>query len=117
VTRKVEEVANNTVVASYAETYGFFLVRRDNSIYAIDTTCTHQGCEVNATPKGMHCDCHGATYDFLGNVTGKPAKKPLARYALRVNADGMIEVDTRKKVPQDSPEGVIRVKQALNQKP
>ncbi len=109
VTQKPADIRDGTITTTWAEKHGFFLVRQDNTIYAIDNTCTHQGCAVDATPAGMHCDCHGAKFDVLGNVTGRPAKKPLARYAIRLNASGLVEVDTGKKVGHDSPEGMLKI--------
>lgn len=108
-TRKIADVEDGTINTNYAAKYGFLLVRKDNAIYAIDTTCTHQGCEITPGAADFHCECHGARYDVLGNVTHKPARKALARFALYINKDGVIEVNTGKKVDHDSPEGVIHV--------
>lgn len=111
-THRLADIYNNTIYTNYVRKYGFLLVRKDDNIYAISTTCTHQGCEITPGGKGYHCECHGATYDVLGNVTHKPAKKPLARFALHINKDSVVEVDTGRKVDHDSPEGVINLQPA-----
>ena len=38
--------------------------------YAVDSTCTHQGCTVDkwVPGAGMVCPCHGSTYDLDGRL-------------------------------------------------
>lgn len=62
------------------------LLRRGESVYALDLVCTHLGCTVNVTPTGLVCPCHGSSFDREGKVLEGPADRPLKRYA--VEADG-----------------------------
>jgi cytochrome b6-f complex iron-sulfur subunit len=71
------------------------LVRHDGKIYALTTVCTHRGGHLREADDhaSFVCPRHGATFDIDGNVTGRPAKKPLVRYAISVDANGHIIVD------------------------
>ncbi len=53
---------------------------QDENTHAVDTTCTHLGCEVawNNAEKSWDCPCHGSRYDFKGEVLNGPAKKALS---------------------------------------
>jgi cytochrome b6-f complex iron-sulfur subunit len=59
------------------------VIRRNEEIYALDLTCTHLGCTVNATPKGFVCPCHGSMFTTGGDVVRGPADRPLKRLAVR----------------------------------
>ena len=69
------------------------IVREGNKMAAISTTCTHLGCIVAASATGFPCPCHGSRFDQDGNVTGGPAPKPLAWYAVSLAPNGELEVD------------------------
>lgn len=50
---------------------------RDGALRALDLTCTHLGCRVNATENGFTCPCHGSRFDPDGAVLTGPATRPL----------------------------------------
>lgn len=56
-------------------------VYRDHSgkRYAVKPVCTHMGCAIawNKDENSWDCTCHGSRFDYLGNVIGGPALKPL----------------------------------------
>ena len=95
------------------------LVRDGKTIQAMSSKCTHKGCDVNpvAGKTTLHCKCHGAEFAFTGANTRGPGKgdavaatlKPLSHFALRLNADGVIEVNTSKPVDKDAPEATLTV--------
>lgn len=58
-------------------------VYRDESggITALNSTCTHMGCNVafNPSEKSWDCPCHGARYDLEGQVLTGPAVRGLEK--------------------------------------
>ena len=59
------------------------VIRRNEDIYALDLTCTHLGCTVNATSRGFVCPCHGSMFTASGDVVKGPASRPLKRLAVK----------------------------------
>lgn len=70
-----------------------FLCRDAGGLYALTSTCPHAGCDVLARVNAFRCPCHGAVFDFNGNVTRGPADSPLDHYALCLRGDGTITID------------------------
>ncbi len=58
------------------------IVREDGTWYAMKTVCTHLGCALTVTPRGLACPCHGSLFDPSGKVIRGPADRPLERYKL-----------------------------------
>ena len=58
---------------------------------AFHAACTHKGCPVSWTGSAFQCPCHGATFSAAGEVTGGPAKAPLAAVPVTV-ADGQVRL-------------------------
>ncbi|HMV99819.1 MAG TPA: Rieske 2Fe-2S domain-containing protein [Acidobacteriota bacterium] len=75
------------------DTHRICIVREENKIAAVSTTCTHLGCIVGLSETGFACPCHGSRFDQDGNVTGGPAPKPLAWYKINLAPNGELEVD------------------------
>lgn len=69
------------------------IVRENDKLCAISTTCTHLGCIIAPSDTGFACPCHGSRFDQDGNVTGGPAPKPLPWYQLSLAPNGELEVD------------------------
>jgi nitrite reductase/ring-hydroxylating ferredoxin subunit len=92
------------------------LVREGKKIQAIAPKCTHKACDVApvAGKTVLHCKCHGAEFDYTGKNTRGPGQgnppatlKPLSHFALRLNSDGVVEVDTSKTVDADATEATL----------
>jgi cytochrome b6-f complex iron-sulfur subunit len=64
--------------------------------------CPHLGCKPNACEKNFwfECPCHGSRYDRLGiKAAGSqfgPAPRSMDRFAIAVDGDGVLIVDTAK---------------------
>lgn len=53
---------------------------------AVNTTCTHSGCEVkwSAGEKRYECPCHDAEFAADGKVLKGPASSPLGTYPVKI---------------------------------
>lgn len=62
---------------------------------AFDTTCPHLGCAVRAIAAGtVNCFCHGSRFRISdGVVVGGPAKEPLTRREVVVEAGQITVLD------------------------
>jgi len=72
-----------------------FIGRDANGVYAMTTTCTHQGCDLatgTITAAAIQCPCHGSQFDHNGDVVAGPATQPLAHFKVDVATDGTITV-------------------------
>jgi Rieske Fe-S protein len=69
-----------------------FLVKNNDKVTAIDSTCTHLGCRVSwdAEAQVIKCPCHGGIYDRSGKVISGPPPAPLANFATRVDGDQVL---------------------------
>jgi cytochrome b6-f complex iron-sulfur subunit len=72
-----------------------WVIRKDNVIYALSTTCTHLGCTPNwlEREQKFKCPCHGSGYYISGVNFEGPAPRPLERWAVGIGDDGQIVVD------------------------
>ncbi len=70
------------------------VVREENRLAVISTTCTHLGCIVAVSDTGFDCPCHGSRYDQDGTVTGGPAPRALPWFKTTLAPNGDIEIDT-----------------------
>jgi Rieske Fe-S protein len=66
------------------------VVRKNQDIYAINLTCTHLGCTVNATTKGFACPCHGSVFTTSGDVVKGPADGPLKKLVVEEQGDDVL---------------------------
>jgi len=88
--------------------HAIVLTVKDKEITALSSRCTHQGCDlvkgVKAGQNIVTCPCHGAQFNLDGTVAKAPAKTPLDHYAIRTNANGLIEIDpgTKPKSGEDN---------------
>lgn len=79
----------------FKESFGVFMVRDDQSIYALKAICTHLGCTPNWLEESnkFKCPCHGSGYDSEGINFEGPAPRPMDRAKLELDAEGQIVVD------------------------
>jgi Rieske Fe-S protein len=67
---------------------------RDGRLYAVNSVCTHMGCDVLYDKDLGHirCPCHGSQYGLDGRNIKGPAKRPLASYKIYVT-DGRVVIE------------------------
>ena len=96
--------------------YATWIVRNDEGIYALSTTCTHLGCTPNwlAAEQKFKCPCHGSGFRKTGINFEGPAPRPLERFKIVLADDGQIVIDKTKKYQQEKgqwrdPEALLKV--------
>lgn len=101
-----EEYQSGLVDERYKDDFGVWLVRDENGIYALSTTCTHLGCTPNwlASEQKFKCPCHGSGFYKTGINFEGPAPRPLERFTISLAEDGQILVDKSKKYQQEKGE-------------
>ena len=70
------------------------VMRKDQEIYALNLTCTHLGCTVNATSKGFTCPCHGSVFNTFGGVIKGPADRSLKKLSIEEQGDDILIMTT-----------------------
>lgn len=95
-----------TSTATYVRSAQTYLTKIDDEIVALWQKCPHLGCRVswceNSTE--FECACHGSKFNRAGDVRSGPAPRGMDRFAVTVNGDGIVEVDTGA-ITQGSPAG------------
>ena len=66
------------------------VIKENKDVYALNLTCTHLGCTVNATTKGFACPCHGSVFTTRGDVVKGPADQPLKKLAIEEQGDDVL---------------------------
>lgn len=90
-------------VAERFKDQNIWVVRKDGTIYALSTTCTHLGCTPNwlEGAQKFKCPCHGSGFYISGVNFEGPAPRPLERWGVSLGDDGQIVVDKSKKFQQE----------------
>jgi cytochrome b6-f complex iron-sulfur subunit len=72
-----------------------YIVRAEKGLWAMSAVCTHLGCITQWKPESnqIACPCHGSKFGRNGNVEAGPAPRTLPHFAVRLTADGALEVD------------------------
>jgi len=81
-----------------------------DEMIALWRKCPHLGCMVPdlcESVKRFQCRCHGSTFNILGEKLEKgPAERGMDRFAVFIEADGTVVIDTRE-ILFGAPEGVV----------
>jgi cytochrome b6-f complex iron-sulfur subunit len=91
------------VVERFKQEFGTWIVRQDNTVFALSTTCTHLGCTPNwlEAEQKFKCPCHGSGFRKDGTNFEGPAPRPLERYKIGLGDDGQLLVDKSKKFQKE----------------
>jgi len=85
-------------VAQKSSAYADPIINGMKSGYvALYQKCVHLGCRVPwcLSSQWFECPCHGSQYNRVGEKKGGPAPRGLDRFALSVNSDGTMSVNTQ----------------------
>ncbi|HEX4053175.1 MAG TPA: Rieske (2Fe-2S) protein [Tepidisphaeraceae bacterium] len=90
------------------------IIRHEGKIYACTSVCTHHGVTINEADDkdSFICPKHHSRFNIDGIVTRGPARKPLKRYAISVDANGHIIVDKSTSFDKDQwddPKSFVKV--------
>lgn len=79
--------------ANYA---GPVLAGMESGVVALYQKCVHLGCKVPwcGSSQWFECPCHGSQYNRVGEKKGGPAPRGLDRFAVTVDGDGFVVVDS-----------------------
>ena len=80
---------------------GFFLVRRDDKLYALSSACTHKRVRLTVKDARLKCPKHGSVFETTGELSKGPAKTPLVRYAISTDDRGHVIVDRSRTFDKD----------------
>ncbi|NWG08624.1 MAG: Rieske (2Fe-2S) protein [Chloroflexi bacterium] len=70
------------------------LLHTQSGFSALSLVCTHLGCTLEDQENGFTCPCHGSRFDAKGNVTHRPAEKPLQSLRVEVTDEGNLRLFT-----------------------
>ena len=99
---KLEEYTADEISEKYIR-HNFFVTRQGGRLFATVATCPHKGNYLVRDMKDstrITCTGHDAVFDAEGKPIEGRVKKGLARFAISVNADGNVLVDTNKEFEQ-----------------
>lgn len=87
----VADLDTNGYLAKKGFIAGPVIVIRDpanaDSVIALNSMCTHQGCSVEWKESTFDCPCHGSKFNTDGSVATGPATEPLAPYEAIIDGD------------------------------
>ena len=95
----LEELPPNSVKIVHAGMLTVGVYNLDGELYALEDRCSHDDgplCEGDFDPDGGYAVCprHGARIDIrTGRALTLPAVFPVDTFPVRVDADGMVQVD------------------------
>jgi Rieske Fe-S protein len=84
---------------------GFFVIRRDETLFALSSVCTHKGCKVRVQGDlSFLCKCHGSRFDKDGHVIKGPARRDLPRLAVATDGQKHLLIDPARRLQPPPPE-------------
>ena len=111
-----DDYSANSVDIKFKKQFNAWVVRDEESIFALSTVCTHLGCTPNWLPaeSKFKCPCHGSGFRMTGIHFEGPAPRPLERFKISLANDGQILVDKTKsskweKGEWENPESFLKV--------
>lgn len=88
----------DSVDGQWVTSHGVWIVRRTDQgrdrLFVLRAACTHLGCTTQWDPslRQFICPCHGSAFSLDGERLRGPANRAMDRCAVRLTADGFVEV-------------------------
>jgi cytochrome b6-f complex iron-sulfur subunit len=94
-----EDYPVGEVSEKYKKEFRVWIVRDQAGFYAVFAKCTHLGCTPRwlASENKFKCPCHGSGFYKDGYNFEGPAPRPLDRFAIALNDEGQLVVDTSRR--------------------
>ena len=91
----VKEINETGQIFRDKSPYGAVLLIRDTQsekLIAINSTCTHLGCNVDWEAKEniFLCPCHASEFNYNGEVKNGPATEPLGIYETKIESGNIM---------------------------
>lgn len=98
----LKDFANDGLFGKWAESHGFFVVRREGKLYAIGSRCSHKSSVMLKEENGsLRCPKHKALFAATGTLVQRgEAKRPLPRLGIRADDQGQVTVDPSQRFEQ-----------------
>jgi len=90
------DFAKDGTTDTWAKSHGVFVIRADDQVYAVSSTCTHKNKALKLKDGQIYCPAHGSLFSEHGTAIKGPAKSSLERYAINTDANGHVVVDLTK---------------------
>jgi cytochrome b6-f complex iron-sulfur subunit len=103
------------ITDTWAKTNKLFVIRQDGKLYAVTSICTHRGFQLISHGQDLYCPKHKSDFSMEGTVIDGPAKRSLPRFAISVDDQKHVIVNTSKKfkeVEWSDPASFIDLKSA-----
>lgn len=90
------------IFGKWAESSGFFVVRREGKLYAVSSRCSHKSSVLLKEENGsFRCPKHKALFAPTGALVKRgEAKRPLPRLGIRVDDQGQVTVHPSQRFDQ-----------------
>ena len=66
--------------------------KEDSGFAALNSVCTHKGCELVKKRDFLDCPCHGSEFDFSGKVIKGPASEPLQSFKTEFDGKNTVTI-------------------------
>jgi nitrite reductase/ring-hydroxylating ferredoxin subunit len=111
----MSDFTKDGMTMTWVHAHHVIVARESGKLYAMSSKCTHRNCDLTDATDHLTRNCHGSMFGYDGAVTNGPARRALARYAIALNGDGHLIVDTTQKFDDkhwDDPKSFVTVPSA-----
>ena len=83
---------NTSKIFPFGHKPALLIMTAEGELVALSAVCTHFECTVHYEPglREIECPCHKGVYDVYGKNIKGPPPRPLLRYEITKEADGLL---------------------------